>query len=232
MRNVAVALTTLAVLGTALTVSAQAPRTKPATRPLPALTRPTPTPTPTATPRPVAAPVGAARVGGHAVKLLPTPTPTPTPFAGFPCKVDRDCESGACYDGVCCDQNCDGNCRSCALPGHVGICTAVPDGLDPRRACQVAIGGTPACGGACYGGQCAFPDVGTPCGVCAACDGNGRCTAAPADDDRCGVIDCSGLDTACRIYQDLTASRCAALGMCKSANDPATCNLFTALRCP
>jgi hypothetical protein len=230
MRNVAVALTTLAALGAAVTVSAQAPRTKPATRPLPALAQPTPTPV--ATPRSVAAPVGAARVGGQAVKLLPTATPTPTPFAGFPCKVDRDCESGACFDGICCDQKCDGNCRSCALPGHVGICTAVPDGLDPRRACQVAIGGTPACGGACYGGQCAFPDVGTPCGICAACDGNGRCTAAPADDARCGVVDCSRLDTACRIYQDLTANRCAALGLCKTANDPATCNVFTDLRCP
>ena len=146
------------------------------------------------------------------------------------CRTDRECESGACVDGVCCEENCQGNCRYCAFPGHVGTCMAVPDGKDPRRACQTSIGGSPACGGACYSGQCAFPDVGTWCGVCAACDGTGRCTATPPDDDRCGVIDCSGLDTSARVYQDLTAGRCAGLGLCKSPNDPATCTIYTDLR--
>lgn len=72
-----------------------------------------------------------------------------------------------------------------------------------------------------------FPDVGAPCGVCAACDGVGRCTLTPGDDAGCGVIDCSGLDSPCRKYTDLGANRCATLGTCKQANDPAVCVIYT-----
>jgi hypothetical protein len=67
--------------------------------------------------------------------------------------------------------------------------------------------------------------------VCSACDGTGRCTVMPADDDACGAIECSDLDTACRSYQGLTANRCAALGTCKAANDPATCTEYSDLPC-
>jgi hypothetical protein len=73
--------------------------------------------------------------------------------------------------------------------------------------------------------------VGTGCGRCAACDGTGRCLATPTDDNGCGTITCGGLDTACRSYQDLTANRCASLGTCKVANDPATCTAYTDLPC-
>jgi hypothetical protein len=142
------------------------------------------------------------------------------------CNADRDCPTGNCVDGVCCNEKCAGNCRSCALPGHLGTCMDVPDGQDPRRACQIAIGGHPSCNGACYAGQCAVPDLGAPCGLCAACDGNGRCTVTPADDTRCGSIDCSKLNSACRTYLDLEVARCASLGACKTPNDSATCTLF------
>lgn len=146
------------------------------------------------------------------------------------CRADRDCATGVCADGFCCDQKCDGNCRYCAVPGHVGTCTAVPDGADPKRACQGAVGGHESCSGKCFSGQCAFPDVGTDCGLCTTCDGTGRCTVTPVDDEECGVVDCSGLDTDARVYHDLTGSRCAALGVCKAANDPATCELYTELQ--
>jgi hypothetical protein len=71
-----------------------------------------------------------------------------------------------------------------------------------------------------------FPDVGAPCGVCSGCDGVGRCTLTPPDDGRCGVVSCQGLSNYCRKYEDLQAGRCAALGVCKSANDPATCTVY------
>jgi MYXO-CTERM domain-containing protein len=45
------------------------------------------------------------------------------------------------------------------------------------------------------------------------------------------MIDCSGLDTACRVYQVLTANRCAGLGACKTANDPAACTEYSDLPC-
>ena len=217
------AIVMLTGLGLSLIASAQTAKTRPVPRPLPKAAQPTPTPTP----RPAVAPASASRLGGQLAMHLPTPTPTATPFAGIPCRVDRDCDTGACEDGICCDRKCTGNCLSCKLPGHVGVCTAVPDGQDPRKACQIAIGGSPLCGGACYGGQCAFPDVGTWCGLCMACDGDGRCTAAPDDDPKCGVIDCSRLDFPGRVYQDLIAHRCAALGACKQPNDAATCIWYT-----
>jgi hypothetical protein len=54
---------------------------------------------------------------------------------------------GACSDGVCCDQACDGGCLPCNVPGPIGACTVIPDGPEPRHACQVASGGSPACAG-------------------------------------------------------------------------------------
>lgn len=143
------------------------------------------------------------------------------------CKLPRDCPSGECWDGICCNATCRGKCVSCAMPGHEGICTPVPDGQDPRRACTIVQGGHPACNTACYSGQCMFPDVGKPCGICSQCNGTGRCTIMPTDDNLCGVLDCNGLDSPCRKYQDLRANRCASLGVCKTANDPATCTQYT-----
>jgi hypothetical protein len=145
---------------------------------------------------------------------------------GTSCKADRDCASGDCIDGVCCDQKCEGNCRYCAFPGHEGTCMAVPDWQDPRQACPYFSGGHPLCAGRCYQGQCTIPDKGTPCDVCAGCDGTGRCTWMPWDDPQCGVIQCSGLNTPTRVYRDFTDStgdRCMALGDCKPANDPRWC---------
>ncbi len=225
MRARVLAVATVTVFGACIAALGQQAQTRPVARP-PA-TAATPGPTPTPGPRPVTVQKRNVLRPAGLEKVFPTPTPTPTPFAGFPCKVDRDCESGACEDGICCDRKCDGNCFACNLPGHVGICTAVPDGQDPRKACQASIGGSPECWGACYSGRCAVPDVGTRCGICMSCDGTGRCTATPADDERCGVIDCSRLDFTGRVYQDLTANRCNALGQCKQANDPATCVLYT-----
>jgi hypothetical protein len=146
------------------------------------------------------------------------------------CAGNGECASGYCVGGYCCNVACDGNCEVCdSTPGQ---CTLVPAGDDPRSRCQAASGGHVLCAGKCDGaGQCAFPDVGTNCGLCSACDGTGRCTATPADDSACDAIDCSGLDTACRIFQDLTSNRCAALGACKTDNDPATCTSYTDLEC-
>jgi hypothetical protein len=187
-------------------------------------------------PAPAAGAKSDSRLADAAVQLRNTPPTVTSATPGVTvqpvCKSDRECNStGNCVDGVCCDTKCEGNCHYCAFPGHVGTCMDVPDAQDPRRACQLSQGGTASCGGACYSGQCAFPDVGTPCGICEACDGTGRCTATPSDDSRCGVIQCSGLDTSCRIYHDLISDRCAALGACKSDNDPMTCDYYTNLPC-
>ena len=168
----------------------------------------------------------ASPASGEVRHFQPLRIPPPLkllPPDGIPCVANRDCATGSCVEGFCCNTSCTGKCQSCALPGHRGTCTPVPEGTDPKRVCTNAVGGHPLCNAGCYAGQCAFPDVGTPCEICGTCDGFGRCTATPPDDARCGVVDCSGLDTGCRRYNDLVNNRCGALGMCKHANDPATC---------
>jgi MYXO-CTERM domain-containing protein len=150
---------------------------------------------------------------------------------GEACVTGGECVSTSCAAGVCCNEECDAPCHYCQPAGQVGTCKPVPNGEDPRRECQASTGGNVTCAGTCQAGQCAFPDVGTGCGTCAACDGTGRCTQTPADDSACGTIACGGLSTACRAYQDLTANRCAALGTCKSANAPASCTSWSDLPC-
>jgi hypothetical protein len=58
------------------------------------------------------------------------------PSPGAPCTSNAECNSSFCAQGVCCATACNGRCRSCAIPGAVGICTAVPaGGLDPTGTC-------------------------------------------------------------------------------------------------
>ena len=46
---------------------------------------------------------------------------------------------------------CTGTCRSCALPGSAGACTAVPNGQDPLGQCADALGATCGTDGFCDG---------------------------------------------------------------------------------
>jgi uncharacterized protein (TIGR03382 family) len=47
---------------------------------------------------------------------------------GTACELDDECASRVCSDGVCCDQDCDGLCQACDLPGQEGTCGSLPDG--------------------------------------------------------------------------------------------------------
>jgi hypothetical protein len=143
---------------------------------------------------------------------------------GQPCTGAAMCHSGFCADGVCCNTACVGPCEQCNGAGHAGQCTPAPANTDPREKCRAATGGHLSCNGTCNGtGQCAFPGATTRCELCSACDGAGTCAAPMTDDAACGTIDCSGLDEACRAFDDVTADRCQGLGVCKPANVAATC---------
>src|SRR5262249_36193554 len=52
------------------------------------------------------------------------------------CTMASQCPTGFCVDGVCCNSACNGTCESCAVPGSLGTCTAVPDGTDPDGECR------------------------------------------------------------------------------------------------
>lgn len=45
---------------------------------------------------------------------------------GASCADGKDCESGRCADGVCCNEACDGVCMRCDAHGARGTCVAAP----------------------------------------------------------------------------------------------------------
>lgn len=147
---------------------------------------------------------------------------------GHACTRDAQCNSGSCSDGVCCNINCD-KCGSCNLPATLGTCVPIAAGTDPEGECQdSASDPTGMCKGFCNGqARCTYVAAGTTCGTCKSCNGVGLCNIKPEDDVACGTIDCDGLNTSCIEYDDLTSKRCSALGVCKPANNAASCTAFT-----
>ncbi|MBI2388171.1 MAG: SBBP repeat-containing protein [Deltaproteobacteria bacterium] len=105
---------------------------------------------------------------------------------GDKCAAGRECTSGRCVDGVCCDVACTGSCEACDLPGSEGLCAKVKGAPRGGRA-PCAGAGTP-CAGTCDGAAatCAFPDAKTACGAgcadakLASCDGKGACSSPEA----------------------------------------------------
>jgi hypothetical protein len=114
----------------------------------------------------------------------------PTPAAnGTPCGAAAGCQSGACVDGVCCENSCNSACHSCNLAGQPGKCLPTPAGADPDNDCTASAPSTCGLDGACNGlGACRRFAAGTTCqpGSCsgstavgaAICDGAGTCGTA------------------------------------------------------
>ncbi|MFO0760464.1 MAG: kelch repeat-containing protein [Byssovorax sp.] len=133
---------------------------------------------------------------------------------GASCSTGYECGSGHCADGVCCDEACDGLCRTCAAEGSVGTCTHAAAGTDPRVECG-------------QGGPC--DDV---------CDGEGACvdrvgqvcSAASCQDDGTVVLEarciargggCPVLTLACEPFQcgDRGGGASGCLDACTSVDD-------------
>src|SRR5258706_10773559 len=41
---------------------------------------------------------------------------------GDPCQTGDQCQSGFCYDSVCCMSKCEGKCMTCGKSGSEGFC--------------------------------------------------------------------------------------------------------------
>lgn len=135
---------------------------------------------------------------------------SPAKALGVACDPDdegRDCESGHCVDGVCCDTACNGGCSGCrlAITGVAnGTCAPVPVGDDPKDACDDE--GAASCGsdGVCDGGgDCRqYPD-GTVCGTGCCGSGGSRlcqyvCRIGSCDENTPGDREqCTGLTNCC-----------------------------------
>ncbi|MES1178722.1 MAG: MYXO-CTERM sorting domain-containing protein [Myxococcales bacterium] len=161
------------------------------------------------------------------------------------CTTDKQCGSGHCADGVCCDTACTGQCEACSgVPdAKAGTCSPVTgDPLGKRTACAASDA---ACGGSCDGKNrlsCIYPAQGKVCrpGACtdgkatvnAYCDGHGACPAAVSVtcEKGCEGKVCAGDE--CVSDKDCgdDAKYCAA-GVCTAKGDPgAACSVASSCK--
>jgi MYXO-CTERM domain-containing protein len=156
------------------------------------------------------------------------------------CKVDDDCTSGFCADGVCCDQKCGGDCEACTKAkkgsGADGTCGPVAKGSDPDGDCGTM--GTGVCRGAatCDGASacevstkdkaCAAAKCADPVTLAAAakCGGDGECTPDTTD---CTPFLCDtkkvACTTSCAGDDDCAPGAKCMNGLCAKAENGSAC---------
>lgn len=123
---------------------------------------------------------------------------------GTPCTLGDDCDSGFCIEGVCCDDICNGTCRSCleAKTGSPdGTCDDVTTGTDPDVECTQDGVATCDRTGFCEGGACQLYPAGTECSASTCigstetsadtCNGTGTCVDSGSVTCDAGYV-CSG----------------------------------------
>ena len=166
----------------------------------------------------------------------PAETPSQSKGTAESCSCDRECRTGFCADGVCCNMACGQTCMACNLPYSLGVCAAVPWGATPDDP-SVCSASTPAtCGkdGTCDGkGACRLWGQGTRCksGTCdgdsatgiLSCDGKGTCSDAQPISQTCPPYTCDATthlcDSSCTSDAQCSAGHQCVAGSCgKSAN--------------
>lgn len=170
----------------------------------------------------------------------PSPTPpapgTPGKLAtGEPCTAAADCDSGHCVEGVCCNGDCAGACKSCRLANtgaSDGTCAVVkPGATEPNGRCKVEP--PPGCGqdGTCGDdGTCHRYGASVSCGQ-PSCQGNdfvdvGKCNGAgacaAAAPVNCNPFVCSptGCMSACTAVDSCAAGHYCAMGTCRVRGAP------------
>jgi hypothetical protein len=146
------------------------------------------------------------------------------------CSLGKDCASGNCVDGVCCDLACAGSCFACNLPGSVGRCTQAPIGSDPRKLCP---GTDPICKSSCGAtGLCVYPGMSATCGSAQCVSGTPMLQNARSCDGKGACID-RGLSDCSPYYCSFAAcpSSCVDDSLCVSPNQcaNASCGLHRAM---
>jgi len=101
---------------------------------------------------------------------------------GVACVVGRECKSGSCVDGLCCESACSDPCRSCNQSGKGGKCAPLRNVADPvcaylggtcdgEGACRrtngrPCSGSTDCASGYCVGAVCCESACADPCVAC------------------------------------------------------------------
>jgi hypothetical protein len=129
--------------------------------------------------------------------------PPATLALGAACSTGSQCMSTHCVDGVCCDSDCTGICRTCGAGG--GVCRSAAAGTDPRDSC---------------------PDDGaTTCGRTGMCDGNAACQKYAANticsplscaDGQISISRCDGAGTCKATRDDCAPYGCTSTGTCRT----------------
>ncbi|HEY2901845.1 MAG TPA: hypothetical protein VGL59_14780 [Polyangia bacterium] len=179
---------------------------------------------------------GGKKDGGSDVACLTAAAPRKT--LGTVCACDGDCDSGFCIDGVCCASACQDTCKACNVPGMMGTCAFVPEGIKPRSATTCAPSAMSTCGqdGTCDGsGACRQYPAGTVClaGTCDGaavsginvCNGSGRCV--PGSLKICVPYSCNQAQkdcaSACTTSADCSTGHACVNGSCGPKPKGAVC---------
>lgn len=96
---------------------------------------------------------------------------------GKACSDNSTCSSGFCADGVCCEEACEGECKSCNQPGKLGICSNVELAkADTYKVGAATVNCSTAQGFACNGSGACKLRGGVPCNGNAANCASGACS--------------------------------------------------------
>lgn len=155
---------------------------------------------------------------------------TPKLANGGECIAGKDCQSGLCVDGHCCNSACTGSCERCDIYGALGTCVTAASGNPGSPSCSPYLcnGASVSCPTSCTSdAQCAS-DAYCKSGSCVTKAANGAaCTAAK--ECRSGVCTggvccdkaCGGACETCLAAEGATANgACTILpaGMANCAN--------------
>jgi hypothetical protein len=148
---------------------------------------------------------------------------------GANCATANECRTGFCVHGFCCNDACEGVCRSCQVATKEGTCSLVGDGgEDPDGACTPSL--PTACGndGFCAAtAACRKWAAGTDCQAqsCPAgsatftavseCNGTGTCVTPPPVANNCAPFKCDGAANQCLVACTLD-EQCTAGNFCNN----------------
>ncbi len=135
----------------------------------------------------------------------PDGTCQPRTPAGVACQEDRQCATGPCVEGLCCNRACNGVCERCDVPGALGTCTPLTEPRDGGPSCApYRCSLTGACGTSCASGSDCDETAYCAGGTClpkksrgSSCASATECVTGFCSDGYCCNTACTGACDTC-----------------------------------